>query len=160
MSLWSTLSREQRLQIIRQGYLNGHSNSRIGEALDVSKNTVVALAWRWYLNAGNAHGWKIAKCRPTPPRYGQRRARPKLTIEQRRARLQNSAKDAASRISVASLNALPFGDIEIAVELDVATHTISNWRRGRHRVTPFMQQCVATLVARMNPTEPKDGTTR
>lgn len=154
---WTTMTRGERLLAIQRGYIAGRTNRQIAASLGTTKNSILALAWRWYLNADNASYWKATKHRPYPTNYDRvRKERARVPIEVRRARLQNKAKDAESRKAIDAINAIPLSDDEIAREIGIAVNTISNWRRGAQRVVPLMQQCVTDFVTKFNQ-EAQDG---
>jgi len=148
------MDRDAKLEAIRLGYIDGHNNTRIAAALGTTKNAVLGLAWTWKLNADNAHHWVKTGPRPTEWRARKKTICPKIPMSVQRARLANRARDAGSRAAVDMLNALPMHDCEIAEELGVSRTTLSNWRRGQNKVTAFMQQCVADVVARLGSRTP------
>lgn len=149
---WSTMTRGERLTAIRRGYLAELSNRQIAAQLGTTKNAVLALAWRWRLNADNARYWKETTPRPSITRYDriQKKKHDPVPIQVRRARLQNNAKDPASRRVIDAINAIPLSDNAIALKLGIVPNTISNWRRGAQRVVPFMQQCVNDFITKFN----------
>lgn len=149
---WAEMSTDERLAATRQGFIDGLSGQQIAAKYGSTKSAVIGNAWRWKLTAANSPRWVKGKKRPS--KYvPQKRDRPKIPIATRRARLQNNGKDAASRAVIAALNALPIHDVEIAEEMGTHQNTISNWRRGAARVTPFMQKCAWDTVARLAPAD-------
>lgn len=63
---------------------------------------------------------------------------------------RNRAKDPETRALISEINASGLSDRFIAEEIDTAPTVIYHWRRGTWSASPFLIQCVRTVLERQN----------
>lgn len=156
---WKAASLMERAAYIRSGFVAGVTCAAIGAAAGVSRSAVTGAARRAGLTVSNAAVWTpergaaIVAARPKPAPYDRPKPPPptkRETAAKRRANMGNLAKDEATRQAVDKLNAAPFHDYEIALEMGVSHSTLTKWRRGLTRGTPFLLGLVDEAIRRLS----------